>query len=215
MTFTIHKVRNIMKPINIIDIGKEVYFMPILQKQPEITTIKQYEQISEDIRAEIFEGFIYDMASPSTFHQRLSLRLAAIIDSYIIRKKGDCEVFTAPYDVVLSKKPLVIVQPDIMVVCDKKKLDSKRCNDAPDFIIEITSPSTASHDYIQKSYYYQRYGVREYWIVDMEKQTVTVHYFEGGSFSSQYPFNSSVKVNIYDDLEIDFAEISERLGLKH
>ena len=183
--------------------------MPALQ--PEIKTIEQYEQLPEDARAEVFDGFIYDMASPSTFHQRLSMRLSAIIDSYILRKRGDCEVFTAPYDVVLSKNPLIIVQPDIMVVCDKNKLDNKRCNGAPDFIIEITSTSTASHDYIQKAYYYHRYGVREYWIVDMEKNVVTVHYFEGSCFSSQHPFNSSVKVNIYDDLEIDFSEISEQL----
>lgn len=188
-------------------------YMPALQPQPEITTIEQYEQLPEEVRAEVFDGFVYDMASPSTFHQRLSMRLSAIIDSYVMRKKGGCEVFTAPYDVVLSDSPLIVVQPDILVVCDKNKLDSKRCNGAPDFIIEIVSPGTASHDYIQKPYYYQRYGVREYWIVDTGKKAITVHYFEGGSFSSQYPFNSSVKVNIYDDLEIDFAEISKLLGL--
>lgn len=185
--------------------------MPALQPQPEITTLAQYEQLPEDAKVEVFDGFIYDMASPSTSHQRLSMRLSAILDSYIFQKHGNCEVFTAPYDVVLSENPLVIVQPDIMIICDKTKLDSKRCNGAPDFIIEIVSPGTASHDYIQKAFYYQRYGVREYWIVDTSKKTVTVHYFEGGSFSSQYPFDSSVKVNIYDDLNIDFSKISELL----
>lgn len=185
--------------------------MPALEKQSEIKTIEQYELLPGEIRAEVFNGVLYDMAVASTFHQRLSMRLAAMIDAYIMGKNGECEVFTAPYDVVLSKNPLVIVQPDILVVFDKSKLDSKRCNGAPDFIIEITSPGTASRDYIQKAYYYQRYGVREYWIVDMDKKTVTVHYFEGGSFSSQYSFQSSVKVNIYDSLEIDFAEISRRL----
>lgn len=182
--------------------------MPALYSHPELTSIEGYESLPYDVRAEVFDGFLYDMASPSTFHQRLSLRLSAIIHSYVMQKGGSCEVFTAPYDVVLSESPLVIVQPDILVVCDRNKLDSKRCNGAPDFIIEITSPGTASHDYIRKAYYYQRYGVREYWIVDPDKKTTTVHFFEGDSFSTQYSFDNSVRVHIYDDLEIDFTSIA-------
>lgn len=99
-----------------------------------------------------------------------------------------------------------------MIVCDKSKLDGKRCNGAPDFIIEIVSPGNASDDYIRKLYYYRNAGVREYWIVDPRRKIITVNYFEGEMLSVQYSFDSVVKVNIYDDLFIDFSEISKMLN---
>lgn len=100
-----------------------------------------------------------------------------------------------------------------MIVCDKNKLDEKRCNGAPDFIIEITSPGNSSDDYIRKLYYYKKYGVREYWIVDSKRKIITVNFFENNIVSVQYPFDSIIKVNIYDDLFIDFSEISNVLSL--
>ena len=103
-------------------------------------------------------------------------------------------------------------RPDLMIVCDKSKLDGKRCNGAPDFIIEIVSPGNASDDYIRKLYYYRNAGVREYWIVDPRRKIITVNYFEGEMLSVQYSFDSVVKVNIYDDLFIDFSEISKMLN---
>ena len=69
------------------------------------------------------------------------MELSTLINTYIKKKKGSCRVFTAPFDVKLSDHPLTIVQPDIMVICDKNKLDGKRCNGAPDFIIELALPS--------------------------------------------------------------------------
>ncbi len=91
-------------------------------------------------------------------------------------------------------------------------MDGKRCNGAPDFIIEIVSPGNASDDYIRKLYYYRNAGVREYWIVDPRRKIITVNYFEGEMLSVQYSFDSVVKVNIYDDLFIDFSEISKMLN---
>ena len=116
-------------------------------------------------------------------------------------------MFPAPFDVKLSDHPLTIVQPDIMIVCNKDKLDGKRCDGAPDFIIEIISPSNPADDYIRKLYYYNNYGVREYWIVDPRRKMVTVNYFEGNILNIQYSFDSTIKVNIYDDLWIDFTEL--------
>lgn len=102
-------------------------------------------------------------------------------------------MFLAPFDVKLSEHPLTIVQPDIMIICDQKKLDGKRCNGTPDFIIEIVSPGNASDDYIRKLYYYKNYGVREYWIVDPKRKTVTVNYFEDEMISVAYPFTATLK----------------------
>ena len=98
-----------------------------------------------------------------------------------------------------------------MIVCDKEKLDGKRCNGAPDFIIEIISPSNPSDDYIRKLYYYKNAGVREYWIVDPRRKTVTVNYFEEDLVNVQYSFDSIIKVNIYDDLFVDFSKITDLL----
>lgn len=187
--------------------------LPALQPQPEIVTLEQYETLPENRRVEVFDGVVYDMASPSQIHQTLSMELSNIIYNYLKSKKESCQVFSAPFDVMLSDTPLTIVQPDIMVICNKDKLDGKRCNGAPDFIIEIVSPSNPSDDYIQKLYYYKNAGVREYWIVDPRRKTVTVNYFEGNMFNVQYSFDSTIKVNIYDDLLINFSVIADLLNI--
>ena len=84
--------------------------------------------------------------------------------------------FLWPFDVKLNDSPLTIVQPDLLVICDKNKLDGKRCNGAPDFIIEIVSPGNPADDYIRKLYYYKNADVREYWIVDPHRRTVPVNF---------------------------------------
>lgn len=185
--------------------------MSTLQPQPELITLEQYENLPEDVRTEVFDGIIYDMAIPSQIHQRILTELITLFNTYIKKEGGDCSVFPAPFDVKLNDKPLTIVQPDLMIVCDKEKLDEKRCNGAPDFIIEIVSPNNSSNDYIKKLYYYKNYGVREYWIVDPKRKTVTVNYFESNLISVPYTFESIIKVNIYDDLFINFDEIAEML----
>jgi Uma2 family endonuclease len=98
-----------------------------------------------------------------------------------------------------------------MIICDKNKLDGKRCNGAPDFIIEIVSPTNASDDYIKKLYYYKNAGIREYWIVDPRRKTITVNYFEEDVLNIPYTFESTVKVNIYDDLYINFSDVAKAL----
>ena len=186
--------------------------MPASQPQMQLITFEQYEALPEDRRVEVFDGIVYDMASPSQEHQTISMELSTILNTYIKGKKGSCRVFHAPFDVKLSDQPLTIVQPDLMIICDKDKLDGKRCNGAPDFIIEIISPSNPADDYIRKLYYYKNAGVREYWIVDPRRKTVIVNYFEGNKLNIQYSFESVIKVNIYEDLLINFSEIADTLN---
>lgn len=183
------------------------------QPQLKLITLEQYENLSDDKRVEIFDGIIYDMPSPSQIHHTISMELSTLLHTYIKKKKGLCKVFHAPFDVKLSDQPLTIVQPDIMVICDPNKLDDKRCNGAPDFIIEIVSPGNPSDDYIRKLYYYKNAGVREYWIVDPRRKTVTINYFENNMINIQYSFDSIIKVNIYEDFFINFTEISEILNI--
>lgn len=185
---------------------------PLLQPQPEIITLAQYEALPENRRTEVFDGTAYDMASPSQEHQTISMELSTILNTYLKSKNSPCRVFHAPFDVKLNDTPLTIVQPDLMIVCKKDKLDGKRCNGAPDFIIEIVSPGNPADDYIRKLYYYKNYGVREYWIVDPRRKTVTVNYFEGDMLNVQYSFDSTIKVNLYEDLLIPFAGIADLLN---
>ena len=91
------------------------------------------------------------------------------------------------------------------------KLDGTCCNGAPDFIIEIVSPGNPEDDYIRKLYYYKKYGVREYWIVDPIRKLIIVNDFEHMLLNVQYDFYSTIKVHIYDDLYINFADIANLL----
>ena len=145
---------------------------PTLQLQPKIITLEQYEALPENRRVEVFDSIAYDMASPSQEHQTISMELSTLLNTYLKSKDGSCRVFHAPFDVKLNDTPLTIVQPDLMIVCNKDKLDGKRCNGAPDFIIEIVSPGNPADDYIRKLYHYKNYGVREYWIVEDRKSVV-------------------------------------------
>jgi Uma2 family endonuclease len=184
--------------------------MPALQPQTNLITLEQYEALTDNVRYEVFEGVPYAMASPSELHQTILLELSFVLREYVRKNKGCCKVIVSPFDVVLNDKPLTLVQPDIIIVCNRDKLDGKRCVGAPDFVVEVVSLHSQSDDYIRKLYYYKNYGVREYWIVDPRKKAVTVNYFEGDILNEHYTFNSKIKVNIYDDLCVDFAELSGR-----
>ncbi len=159
----------------------------------------------------MFDGQIFDMASPSQEHQTILTELLVAIRNYLRKKGSGCRVFPAPFDVKLFNSPLTVVQPDLMIICDKDKLDGKRCNGAPDFIIEIVSASNPSDDYIRKLYYYKNAGVREYWIVDPRRKLVTVNYFEENMLNIQYSFEATIKVHIYEDLFINFLDIADQL----
>ncbi len=185
--------------------------MAALQPQPQITTYEQYETFSKERRIEVFDGQIFDMASPSQEHQTILTELLVAIRNYLRKKGGGCRVFPAPFDVKLFNNPLTVVQPDLMIICDKDKLDGKRCNGAPDFIVEIVSASNPSDDYIRKLYYYKNAGVREYWIVDPRRKMVTVNYFEENMLNIQYSFEATIKVHIYEDLFINFLDIADQL----
>lgn len=187
--------------------------MPALHPEQELVTLEQYEALPDEFRAEVFDGVIYNMSSPSQIHQALLTELLVLFSTYLKKQNGTCRVFPAPFDVKLSDQPLTIVQPDILIVCDLNKLDEKRCNGAPDFILEIVSPGSQTDDYIRKLYYYKKYGVREYWIVDPKRKTITVNYFENNLVSIPYSFDAVLKVHIYDNLYIDFSEIAKGLNL--
>ena len=179
--------------------------MALSQKQDY--TIEDIYVLPDGQRAELIDGQIYMMAPPKTIHQRISGALHSAIYQYIKTKKGSCEVFAAPFAVFLNKDNKNYVEPDISVICDKDKIDDRGCNGAPDWIIEITSPSDPQRDYGIKLFKYRTAGVREYWVVNPQKKTVMVFDFEKEHRSNQYDFNDDIHVCIYDDFVININKL--------
>lgn len=181
------------------------------KKQGEYT-IEDYLAWPEDERIELINGRIYMMSAPEVMHQVIDVHLGQKIANYIDDKGGDCIPLTAPVDVQLDCDDRTMVQPDVLILCDRKKLNRKRIVGAPDFVLEILSPSTRSKDIVIKTEKYMTAGCREYWIVDPEGETVTVYDFENENFPIYYSFDDAVPVNIYDgDLTIDFKVLREKL----
>lgn len=171
-------------------------------QQERIYTIEDIYALPEGQRAELVDGQIYNMAPPSTMHQRILYAIARRISDYIDRKEGNCEVFLAPFAVFLNKDDRNYVEPDISIICDSNKLDDKGCHGAPDWIIEITSPGTSQIDYGIKLFKYRSAGVREYWIINPKTRIVNIFDFEHEQASNQYSFDDDIPVCIYNDLNI-------------
>jgi len=174
-----------------------------------IYTEEDYYNLPENVRAELIDGQIYYMAAPSRIHQEILNFLNTEINIYLRSKKGPCKVYPAPFAVKLfSEDDKNVVEPDISVICDPNKLTERGCTGAPDWIIEIVSPSNSSHDYIRKLNLYADAGVREYWIVNPIEREVLVYFLERDKFKvKSYTFQDKIKVNIYEDLWIDFTEL--------
>ena len=134
--------------------------------------------------------------------------LMTLIYNNIRSNNGKCEVYAAPFAVFLNRDDMNYFEPDISVICDPNKLDSRGCDGAPDWIVEIVSPSTSGYDYITKLSKYKTTGVREYWIVNPLRQIITVYLFnEKDIFPQTYDFKDKIGVSIFNDLVIDFCEL--------
>lgn len=173
----------------------------------DLYTIKDIYELPDGKRAELIDGQIHYIAPPSTDHQRISNYLSTEINLYIRSKTGNCEVFQAPFAVFLSQDDKTYAEPDISVICSKDKINSRGCNGAPDWVVEIVSPGSRYMDYGTKLFKYQFAGVREYWIVDPVKKQITVWNWEENDME-MYTFSDSVKAGIYEDLCIDFSKIN-------
>lgn len=175
--------------------------------QERTYTVNDIYALPDGRRAELIDGRMYDMAPPNTRHQRLVSELTITIGNYIRSKGGNCKVFPAPFAVFLNKDDKNYVEPDLSIICDSGRLDENGCNGAPDWIIEITSPSNPQNDYGIKLFKYRTAGVREYWIVNPQKKTVMVYDFENETKSNQYTFDETVPACIFEDLSIRVSDL--------
>ncbi len=154
-------------------------------EEPDMTgsyTYSQYLTWDLDGITELIRGKIFKMSpGPSSQHQKVSGELFRQIANHLLKK--NCQVFAAPFDVrlFLSSKDksdqniTTVVQPDLCVICDPSKIDARGCLGAPDWIIEILSPQTSSKDLHEKFDVYEEAGVKEYWIVHPQEQTILVY----------------------------------------
>ena len=181
--------------------------MPLAKNR--VFTEDDYYNLPENVRAELIEGnLIYNQAAPSRIHQTILSELHTVINNYIKAKQGACRIYPAPFAVKLREDSKTIVEPDLSIICDKNKLTDRGCTGAPDWIIEIVSPSTSSHDYVRKLNLYANANVREYWIVDPQRERIFVYHLEQENFEVEtYTFKDCIPVGIYPDLQIDFASL--------
>ncbi|MCI8627066.1 MAG: Uma2 family endonuclease [Lachnospiraceae bacterium] len=175
--------------------------------QEKTYTIEDIYALPEGKRAELIDGQLYMMAPPKRIHQELVSQFTKIIGSYIDTHAGSCKIYPAPFAVFLNVDSMNYVEPDISVICDKNKLDEYGCNGAPDWVIEIVSPSTERMDYGIKLFKYRSAGVREYWIVNPLNRNVNVFDFEYNEKTRQYSFNDIIPVSIYENLSIRVSDL--------
>ena len=145
-------------------------------------TTADIEVLPEGRRAELIGGDLYMLATPTRVHQKIVARILTRILNHIEAEHMPCEAYPAPFAVYIggTDDHYNYVEPDISVICDKSKLTDKGCAGAPDWIIEIVSPSSMQRDYISKLSLYEHSGVHEYWIVNPDSQTVRTYLFDAG-----------------------------------
>jgi Uma2 family endonuclease len=161
-------------------------------------------------RYQLFGGEAFLMAAPSVAHQAILVDLVTQFNIYLRGKP--CRVFIAPLDVRLfpeeDNSDDTVVQPDLLVVCDKGKLGKGSVNGAPDMAIEIVSPSNSTKEIFLKFQYYLDAGVREYWVIYPDEKKVQVHIYEDGHFiSSAYKEDASIPAAVLPGLVIDLKSL--------
>ena len=175
-------------------------------------TVADIESLPEGQRAELIDGDMYLLASPARIHQRISGHLYHTILTHIEQKKMPCDAYAAPFIVYIggAEDHYNYVEPDISVICDKTKLTDKGCVGAPDWIIEIVSPSSRQSDYIRKVSLYEYSGVREYWIINPDSRTVRTYFFAASDtevLTREYAFDDFIPVHICDGFQIRISDL--------
>jgi len=172
-------------------------------------TYEDYYSWNDGKRYELIDGKVYMMSpAPSPAHQEICVGLVTQLYNYLRGKT--CKVYPAPFDVRLNAdaEDNTVVQPDITIVCDPSKIDSRACKGVPDMVVEILSPSTAKRDQLLKYNKYRDAGVLEYWVVNPDLRTVMVYTLKDGQYvCSAYGDSDNVKVGILDDCQINFADV--------
>lgn len=187
-------------------------------EHPQKYTYSDYLTWDDGKRYEIIKGKVYPLEfgddpqnmtpAPGRKHQEISGNIFSIIHQFL--KGKTCKVYDAPFDVRLVEEEGddTTLQPDISVFCDPTKLDEKGAIGPPDWVIEILSPSTEFKDKTIKAFLYQNHGVKEYWLVDPDKETVVIfQLMSNGKFGVPIEYKEGKLKTYFDDLLIEMSDI--------
>ncbi|MBM4199717.1 MAG: Uma2 family endonuclease [Gammaproteobacteria bacterium] len=192
--------------------------MGLALRDQEQHTYGHYLHWSDDVRYELIDGQAYLMApAPTLDHQDVAGEIYFQLRRALSGKP--CRAFIAPVDVRLPKgdeadeRIDTVVQPDVLVVCDEAKLDRRGVRGAPDLVVEVLSPSTASHDQSLKRGVYERAGVREYWLVHPTDRMITVYRLNGSEYGKPeiHEMTGTTPVGVLAGVSIGWDELAERL----
>jgi len=173
-------------------------------------TYSDYLSWDDDERWELIDGVPYMMSAPNNEHQGI---LGNVFGNFWVYLKGKpCKVYAAPFDVRLNADTFdnTVVQPDVLIICDREKLNKAGCKGAPDMVVEVLSPSTSKYDRTTKFQTYEKEGVLEYWIIDPVKRTLTVNLLEDNRYVS-YPYTETdvVSVHVLEGFSLNVTELFE------
>ena len=172
----------------------------------DITADELYKMKDDWTFRELLDGILHKMASPNIRHQRVVGELYWQL--YSQYRNRECDLLQAPCDVQLEEK--VVVQPDLFVVCDKTKITELRCMGAPDFIVEVISPSTFKKDTIYKKNLYEKHKVKEYWIIYPAEKIILRYVLEGDAYGEPEHFSeddTEISLTINPDIKIDIERL--------
>ena len=188
---------------------------PYLTKRQGEYTIEDCDKLPEDVRTELIDGVIYYMSAPTIAHQTIAGYVHAKLLHHVMGKRGTCLPLISPVDVELDKDDKTRVQPDVLIVCDRSKVINRCEYGAPDFILEVLSPSTKKKDMTIKLNKYLNAGVKEYWMIDSDKKKLMVYDFREGDhmFPMIYGFDQTVSITVMDEpCEINLSDLYDYIS---
>ncbi len=183
-------------------------------------TYADYYKWQFDDRVELINGKIYKLTpGPSSIHQELSGNMYNPIKNYLQGK--ECKVYYAPFDVRLPKKDIddksifTVLQPDICVVCDIEKIDRRGCIGAPDIVVEVLSPGNNSKEVKKKYDVYEEAGVKEYWIVSPQNQTIIINTLIDGKYNPSRLMTTGdiITSTVLPGFTLDISEIFKDISI--
>ena len=167
----------------------------MLPPDENLYTFEYICSLPENERAELINGKILNMATPSILHQTIVSDIVYQLRSAIDKNNVECKVYPAPFGIKLNDTNFF--EPDISLVCDKRKTENgKYCDGIPDLIMEVVSPSSVRNDYIIKLNKYIDANVFEYWVVDPIEKQILVYTLENNYIPKTYKITDSINVGI-------------------